>query len=158
MKSGYSVIEIVGYTHVVMIIGSLIGISYYWPLFGLVLKDVTNIIMSVLIMSFLVIIASLSTFTVLIIIQNYAHFRIRNQKVHCTCRWNIGSVSVYTCTCIYITVKWWVFQIYHIVPTYPSLDWWLGTILNYRFLDNNFWWSLHLHRLNVLVFWFLSYY
>ena len=65
-----------GHAHVndAMIIGSIIGNSVF-------LKDVTDIVISVLIMSFLVIIASLIAFI------NIFIERIRNQKVDIILDW-----------------------------------------------------------------------
>ena len=70
----------------------VIGISHYhhcW--YQLFLKDLTDILNSVLMMSFLVIITSLITFMTLIIIEKMLVFIERKKPEG---RQNIGSVSV----------------------------------------------------------------
>ena len=75
---------------VAQIIRSVIGISYYLLYqYQLFLKDVTNIVKSVLIMSFFVIIASLIAFLIFIIEKILIFIeRIKNQRVD-RCRCNI---------------------------------------------------------------------
>ena len=81
----------------VPIIGLVINNDHYRHYrYRLLLKDLTDIVISVLIMSFLVIIASLIAFMILIIIEKMLFFieRIRNHKVDIILNWYRLSVHI----------------------------------------------------------------